>query len=248
MFFKTSEKTKNEYVNESLSNDSFSDLKLDLIELDLTIKSGDYFEIYYRGPVDKKPSLTLSEEKMEIKEPEVKRKSGKFWKKGIIEINVVTDKDRGNLVITVPRNCQLNEIKANSVSGDLVLEGLELKTLIGFAVSGNLDLKKLQVKNAKLTTTSGDIDFTNVVTNQGKVKLTSGDFKMKNSEVLAELRVATTSGDTLVENTKVSQYQLSTLSGDNSLFGKRGVAAQIEDESDKSSLILSSLSGDNTVR
>ena len=41
---------------------------------------------------------------------------------------------------------------------------------------------------------------------------------MKNSEVGDEVKVSTTSGDTLVENTKVAQYQLSTLSGDNSLF------------------------------
>ena len=54
--------------------------------------------------------------------------------------------------------------------------------------------------------------------------------------------------EALVENTKVAQYQLSTLSGDNSLFGKRGVAAQRGDEHDKSTLILSTLSGDNTVR
>ena len=50
------------------------------------------------------------------------------------------------------------------------------------------------------------------------------------------------------ENTKVAQYQLSTLSGDNSLFGKRGTATQIGNENDKSRLILSTLSGDNTVR
>lgn len=109
-------------------------------------------------------------------------------------------------------------------------------------------MKKVEVEDAKLTTTSGDIDFINVIVNHGKVKLTSGDFKMKNSEVGDELRVSTTSGDTLVENTKVAQYQLSTLSGDNSLFGKRGVAAQRGDEHDKSTLILSTLSGDNTVR
>ncbi len=229
MFFNTSEKTKNEYVNEILSNDSFTDLKLDLIDLDLKIKAGDHFEVHYRGPVDKKPSLVFNENLLEIKEPKVERKPGKFWKKGIIEINIVTDKDRGELVITVPEDQHLHMLNASSVSGDL-------------------DLKKVEVEDAKLTTTSGDIDFINVIVNHGKVKLTSGDFKMKNSEVGDELRVSTTSGDTLVENTKVAQYQLSTLSGDNSLFGKRGVAAQRGDEHDKSTLILSTLSGDNTVR
>ena len=54
MLFNTSEKTKNEYVNEILSNDSFTNLKLDLIDLDLKIKAGDHFEVHYRGPVDKK--------------------------------------------------------------------------------------------------------------------------------------------------------------------------------------------------
>lgn len=248
MFFNTSEKTKNEYVNEILSNDSFTDLKLDLIDLDLKIKAGDHFEVHYRGPVDKKPSLVFNENLLEIKEPKVERKPGKFWKKGIIEINIVTDKDRGELVITVPEDQHLHMLNASSVSGDSSLENLKLEALMGSAVSGDLDLKKVEVEDAKLTTTSGDIDFINVIVNHGKVKLTSGDFKMKNSEVGDELRVSTTSGDTLVENTKVAQYQLSTLSGDNSLFGKRGVAAQRGDEHDKSTLILSTLSGDNTVR
>lgn len=40
MLFNTSEKTKNEYVNEILSNDSFTNLKLDLIDLDLKLKQG----------------------------------------------------------------------------------------------------------------------------------------------------------------------------------------------------------------
>lgn len=248
MLFNTSEKTKNEYVNEILSNDSFTNLKLDLIDLDLKIKAGDHFEVHYSGPVDKKPSLAFNENLLEIKEPKVERKPGKFWKKGIIEINIVTDKDRGELVITVPEDQHLHMLNASSVSGDSSLENLKLEALMGFAVSGDLDLKKVEVEDAKLTTTSGDIDFINVIVNHGKVKLTSGDFEMKNSEVGDELRVSTTSGDTLVENTKVAQYQLSTLSGDNSLFGKRGVAAQRGDEHDKSILILSTLSGDNTVR
>lgn len=248
MFFNTSEKSKNEYVNEVLSNYSFTDLKLDLIELDLRIKSGDHFEVYYRGPVDKKPSLVLNENLLEIKEPKVERKSGKFWKKGVIEINIVTDKDRAELVITVPEDHQLHMLNASSVSGDSSLENLKLEVLMGFAVSGDLDLKKVEVEDAKLTTTSGDIDCTDVVVNHGKVKLISGDFKMKNSEVGDEVKVSTTSGDTLVENTKAAQYQLSTLSGDNSLFGRRGTAVQIEDENNKSRLILSTLSGDNTVR
>ena len=71
MLFNTSEKTKNEYVNEILSNDSFTDLKLDLIDLDLKIKAGDHFEVHYRGPVDKKPSLVFNENLLEIKEPKV---------------------------------------------------------------------------------------------------------------------------------------------------------------------------------
>ena len=52
MLFNTSGKTKNEYVNEILSNDSFTNLKLDLIDLDLKIKAGDHFEVHYRGPVE----------------------------------------------------------------------------------------------------------------------------------------------------------------------------------------------------
>ena len=124
MLFNTSEKTKNEYVNEILSNDSFTNLKLDLIDLDLKIKAGDHFEVHYSEPVDKKPSLAFNENLLEIKEPKVERKPGKFWKKGIIEINIVTDKDRGELVITVPEDQHLHMLNASSVSGDSSLENL----------------------------------------------------------------------------------------------------------------------------
>lgn len=52
MFFDKNKEVKN--VNEVLTNDSFTVLHAEFTDLDLTITSGDHFEIHYRGPEDKK--------------------------------------------------------------------------------------------------------------------------------------------------------------------------------------------------
>ncbi len=80
------------------------------------------------------------------------------------------------------------------------------------------------------------------------MKLTSGDFKIEDSTVFDELKVSTTSGDNLVKDVKAAQYRLSTLSGDNSLFGKNRSTEKVNSENSEGTIVLSTLSGDNTVK
>lgn len=246
MFFNKS--NKDEIVDEVLSNDAFTNLKLDLIDIDLKLETGDKFEVHYEGPFDEKPTVEAKADTLKIKEPRVDRKHGKFWKKGFIEVNIMNQNDSGNLVITVPKNCQLGTVNASLVSGDTTIKNLKATALSGFTVSGDVNFESVKADEFKLTTTSGDIDLDKVEVKQGKAKLTSGDFTIKNSQVFDEFKVSTTSGDNIVENVKVAQYQLSTLSGDNSLFGKNGASAKVGNDSDNSNFILNTLSGDNTVR
>lgn len=248
MFFNKSDDTKDKVIDKVLSNDSFTNLNIDLIDLDLKIETGDKFEVHYKGLSDEEPSVELTNDTIEIKEPKIDHKDSKLWKKGIFEVNIVSYNDGGNLIITVPEDIHLSAGRVSTISGDTDIKNLKLDSLSLFVVSGDVSLKETQVDEVKLTATSGDIDFKRVKVKQGKVKLTSGDFTMKNGEVSGKLQVSTSSGDNIVENVKAQQYQLSTLSGDNSLFGKNGTVAKVNSTNNDGTIILSTLSGDNTVK
>lgn len=248
MFFNKNDETKDKVVDEVLSSDSFNNLNLDLIDLDLKVETGNKFEVHYCGSEDEKPSVELKDDTLEIEEPRVERKHGKFWRKDFIEVNIVSQSDSGALVVTVPDGHQLGTVKVSSVSGDTDFKSLNLDSLVISVVSGDVSLRIVQTDEVKLTTTSGDIDLKEVTVKQGKAQLVSGDFTLKNSLVLDQFKASTTSGDNLVEDVKAAQYQLSTLSGDNSLFGKNEAAAEGDSTNNAGTIILSTLSGDNTVK
>lgn len=248
MFFNKNDETKDKVVDEVLSSDSFNNLNLDLIDLDLKVETGNKFEVHYCGSEDEKPSVELKDDTLEIEEPRVERKHGKFWRKDFIEVNIVSQSDSGALVVTVPDGHQLGAVKVSSVSGDTDFKSLNLDSLVISVVSGDVSLRTVQTDEVKLTTTSGDINLKEVTVKQGKAQLVSGDFTLKNSLVLDQFKASTTSGDNLVEDVKAAQYQLSTLSGDNSLFGKNKTAAEGDSTNNAGTIILSTLSGDNTVK
>ncbi len=101
MFFNKNDETKDKVVDEVLSSDSFNNLNLDLIDLDLKVETGNKFEVHYCGSEDEKPSVGLKDDTLEIEELRVERKHGKFWRKDFIEVNIVSQSDSGALVVTV---------------------------------------------------------------------------------------------------------------------------------------------------
>ena len=248
MFFNKSDESKDKVINEVLSNDSFDNLNLDLINLDLKVETGDKFEVHFYGPEDEKPSVELKDDTLQIKEPKLDYQHGKFWRKGFVEVNIVSQSDNGNLIVTVPEGHHLSAIIVSSVSGDTNFKNLSLDSLAISVVSGDVSLRTVQTDEVKLTTTSGDIGLKEVTVKRGKAQLVSGDFTLKNSLVLDKFKVSTTSGDNLVEDVKAAKYQLRTLSGDNSLFGKNGTRAEVNSTNNTGTIILSTLSGDNTVK
>ncbi|MGX4701970.1 hypothetical protein [Lactobacillus gasseri] len=93
MFFSKSDESKDKVINEVLSNDSFNNLNLDLINLDLKVETGDKFEVHFYGPEDEKPSVELKDDTLQIKEPKLDHQHGKFWRKGFVEVNIVSQSD-----------------------------------------------------------------------------------------------------------------------------------------------------------
>lgn len=248
MFFSKKASGKVKTIDEVLSNDNFDQLSVDLVDMDFALVGGDHFEVHYHGPEDKKPIVTNVGKVLELKEPKVERKNGKFWEKAGIQINIVGRDDVGMLKVTIPINQKLTNTTIKITSGDAVIKQVGLETLIFTSVSGDLSLQKVKADEVAMTETSGDIKLEKVLVDHGKINLVSGDCTIQDSQILTELKVMTTSGDNLAKNIEVDQCDLQTVSGDNLIFGRRASHAQIGKELNGSSLTLSTLSGDNTVK
>ncbi len=102
MFFDKNEDNEVKIVDKVLSNDSFDKLSVDLVDIDFTLVGGDQFEVHYHGPEDKRPIVTNAGKTLELKEPKVERKNGKFWKRKHVEISIVSQDDIVALKVTVP--------------------------------------------------------------------------------------------------------------------------------------------------
>lgn len=248
MFFDKTDDQDTKTVDETLYNDEFEKLNVELVDIDLELAGGDKFEIHYHGPEDKKPLVSKEDDLIKVKEPKVERKNGKTWKNKFVNISIVTENDVGKLVVTVPANNELVEVNDHLTSGDAKVKNIQLHNLNHDSVSGDLKLENTKLKTVNLKAVSGDIKLKRTLLEQGNVNLASGDFKMENSQILDSLTVMTMSGDNKVENVEVDQCDLETASGDNSIFGGRADHAQLGKELNGSRLILSTLSGDNIVR
>lgn len=157
MFFDKNEDNEVKIVDEVLSNDSFDKLSVDLVDIDFTLVGGDQFEVHYHGPEDKKPIVTNTDKALELREPKVERKNGKFWKRKHVEISIVSQDDIGALKVTVPVEHKIANATLKLTSGDTAVKQVELETLTFTALSGDLHLKKVKVDEVAITETSGDI-------------------------------------------------------------------------------------------
>lgn len=246
MFFSKEDEVKT--IDEVLTSDPFISLDINFTDIDLKMEIGDHFEVHYHGPSDKKPLLTQDDQLLKLKEPDVKRKNGKVWKKGVFKVEVITSNDVGRVKIIVPKDQQLNEVKLNFASADVGIKDININNLYFNSASGDLRIENSDLIKIDFTVVSGDLKLDNVKVTSGKSNMISGDFDMKNSQILKKLKVETISGNNKVENTEVDQCDLSSISGDNLIFGGKATLAQVGQETNGSRLNLSTVSGDNIVK
>ena len=118
-------------------------------------------------------------------------------------------------VLELPEGCSL---RAESSSGDTVLEELALKELELRSASGDLTLENVIVENSvRLVSKSGDIRWSGSAI-QAEMNSASGDLMLEDVDVQKHARLASTSGD-ICWNGSCEQAELSTTSGDLRLDG-----------------------------
>lgn len=245
MFFDKKNDDDLKVIDEILSTDSFTGLKINFKSSDLKLKAGNHFEIRYHGEEYRKPIVESDQNVTTVREPDVKSKEISRWEKGLFKIEI-DRRSQSEVTITVPAELTLSELNILLMSGDSDLGKLKIHKFNYESMSGDLNIKEAKIDNLDISSTSGDIDFDQIKIVDGKVNLTSGDFEMLDSRISNKLRVETVSGDNLVKRTQVANCKLSSVSGSNTINHQKSKEGSIGIQ-DGSVLKMTTISGDNRV-
>lgn len=245
MFFEKKNDDDLKVIDETISTDSFVDLKINFKSCDLKLVSGDHFEIHYHGEKYRKPIVKNEQGVTTIDEPDVKSKEISCLEKGFFKIEINRD-SQSEVTIVVPEEITLNEINIVLMSGDSELEKLKINEFNLESMSGDLSIKEAKIESLDVSTTSGDVKFNQVKIANGEVDLTSGDFEMVDSRISNKLKIETVSGDNLVKRTQVAHCKLSSISGDNTINHQKSQEGAVGIQ-DGSILKMTTISGDNRV-
>lgn len=122
----------------------------------------------------------------------------KYAASGKINFNGITKK----LKVTVPSDVTLTELKIDSVSSNIKIDGARSDSVFAAAVSGNISANDLRAsEEVSLSSTSGNIDGS-ILTACKKLSAssTSGSIAFSTEARIRELLVETVSGNILLSN------------------------------------------------
>lgn len=225
-------------VDKTLGTDPFKKLKVDFKSLNLALNAGDHFEIHYNGPEDNEPELEQKGDQL-ILTQENSNSHDFQWQKGIFKIEF--SQGEGKVTITVPQDAELEEVDTKCKSGNVSVDGVNVKETNLETLSGNLRVQNTKLEDANFLLVSGNLNVKQTKITKGIAHLTSGNFNMKQSRVGEQMKVKTVSGDNFVKETQVDRCEARTVNGDVSIANKKN---HVDDGSE---LFLSTVSGDNRV-
>ena len=198
-----------ETIDEVLSTKSFDSIDGKVSNLNIRISYGDKFEVHFHGEKENKPNLKIENGILVFNQPE---KVSHTFKIEIFNFN----KEDG-VFITVPKNCNLNDIKMKNASGNVRVNELSIENLNIHLASGNVNILKSKADNLNLQTASGNISITEVASTSLIAQAASGNIKVRDSSILDEAKLSVASGNILVKGSEFSSYQVTTLSGQKKL-------------------------------
>lgn len=232
---------KEKIIDETLLEEPFDSLRVELRDLDVEIKAGEDYEIHYSGKASEKPTVELDNDVAVIKQPK---------KKAIRGIYVSVNFSEEKLTITIPNDKvhTLKNTKITTASGDVVISGIIGNDLKINLASGNLKINDVFLENAQVNVASGDIDIDQLEIMNLQVKTASGDINIEDSKFWGTAELVAVSGDSTVSTTRFRTYNLKTVSGENRLFDKVSSKPIQQGQGQNPELKMSAVSGDNTVR
>lgn len=117
------------------------------------------------------------------------------------------------LDIYLPRNYTGN-LEGNTTSGSIKISDISVANLVVLTNSGDINLEGINAAKADITSIAGKVDLSGLMANT-KVSTVSGGIKVNYSELVSDLSIGTTSGDTNITVPENSGFEMNfqTVSG-----------------------------------
>ncbi|MCR4998817.1 MAG: DUF4097 domain-containing protein [Lachnospiraceae bacterium] len=146
-------------------NESVEKLVVDVDAGDVVIKEGDDFEVTFKYPEKYAPTVTLSDNRLEIKQKQKKINGNTNTNKGNYKLTItipegtkITSADMNlNLGRLVVRDLDCTDVSANCDAGDF-----EVKDCTASIVNVNVDMGEINMKDSTITTITANADMGDV--------------------------------------------------------------------------------------
>jgi|GEM_PF-4487475 len=162
---------------------------------------------------------------------------------GVGKVDFWSNSDQLNLEVRVPQNVEsLKALKINTVSGDILLSGLNAKSLKFGVVSGDITLSDGSAETVDIKSVSGDVSTDQFKVQVAKIKSVSGDVSLMGAADTPDYAIKTVSGDLQMDLQSPAKLGFKSLSGD-----LENQWAETQDSPLKGKVNFSSLSGDAII-
>ena len=190
-----------EIVEKTIDLDEFDDLEVRMDSTDMTVTTGDSYQIYYRLPKNREPELTQQGKKLTIKHPE--------------QMNFMVfdfDTDNEYIELTVPANDKKYNVDFRASSGDYTIDKVAVEGLIKLT-SGELRLRDFDARDLNVEISSGDVYLDGVNLDQLSAKQTSGTCHFNDAKI-TDLSLEASSGDYVLSNIRTDSISCTMTSGE----------------------------------
>jgi DUF4097 and DUF4098 domain-containing protein YvlB len=144
-----------------------------------------------------------------------------------------TSQSDASLIVEVPKALDFIQLKHKSVSSDVLVLDVNVKSFELSSTSGDIEVKDAKLGLTKWNTVSGDIEVKNTSIDTLNSSQVSGDLALSKVQISGDIKLNTVSGDVEAEDTTCETCDYSSVSGD--LKGK---------EFYPKAVLLKSVSGD----
>ncbi|MBP2057456.1 DUF4097 and DUF4098 domain-containing protein YvlB [Lactobacillus colini] len=138
-------------VSENLSQQKFSNLKIDVSDADIIFKNGSNYQVKYTGNKKTKPTVQQNGDSLTIKDKS--------------SFSIDSDAD-ATLTITIPEKL-LDKVDISTNDGDISGENIHAQTINLSSDDGDVKFDDLTAKDGKINLSDGDIHLKNLKTTSG---------------------------------------------------------------------------------
>ncbi len=264
-------------VEKTLDLDEFDEVAAEIASADLTVETGDSYQLYYRVKEGREPEVNQSGKKLSIKKPlQITLFSFDFdfdteSEKYVLTVPADKKEYRVDLVtssgsITVEKVAMTGKILMSSgdillrdfdsagleikaSSGDLVMENVNPENITITMSSGSIKASGMSAKSLKTVVTSGEMCFDGITSEEADFKLSSGEV-IVNDGTIDRVNAKMTSGDlklNLNGNRDDYDVEFSATSGNLTLDGEEIDKNYLKNTGSDKKIVLKATSGDIDV-